>query len=63
MLDEALKVLLTKRLVPPARKESSLVAEPSAPLGTFSARAAAAEQLGLVCAGCKAMRVRHLGNA
>jgi hypothetical protein len=36
MLDEALKVLLTKRLVPPARKESSLVAEPSAPLGTFS---------------------------
>lgn len=48
MLDDALRDLLSKRLVPATRKDRNLVAGPRAPLGTFSARIDAAHQLGLI---------------
>jgi hypothetical protein len=48
MLDEALKDLLTKRLVPAPKKDRDLVTGQRAPLGTFSTRIDAAHQLGLI---------------
>jgi hypothetical protein len=47
MLDEALKSLLSKRLVPPERKDRDTLAR-DAPLSTFSARINAASQMGLI---------------
>ena len=47
MLEEALKLLLVRRLLPAAAGES-IVDGPGAPLGTFSARIDAAFQLGLI---------------
>jgi hypothetical protein len=48
MLDEALKSLLCKRLVAPAKKGRSLLDGMNAPLGTFNARIDSAFQLGLI---------------
>ncbi|MDQ6827792.1 MAG: hypothetical protein M3081_02890 [Gemmatimonadota bacterium] len=48
MLDEALRLLLAKRILPPVKKERNLLDGHRAPLGTFSARIDAAQQLGLI---------------
>lgn len=48
MLDDALKCLLTRRLVPAVSRERSIVEGANAPLATFSARIDACHQLGLV---------------
>ena len=48
MLDEALRVLLAKRLVKPREKDRDILQGHRAPLGTFSARIDAAHQFGLI---------------
>lgn len=48
MLDDALKSLLSRRLLQPMAKDRSLLDGDQAPLGTFSARIDAAHQLGLI---------------
>ncbi len=48
MLDEALRLLLVARLQPPVGKDHDIVNGYQAPLGTFSARINACQQLGLI---------------
>jgi hypothetical protein len=48
MLDEALKILLAKRLLPPQNKDRDILEGHRAPIGTFSARIDAAYQFGLI---------------
>jgi hypothetical protein len=48
MIDEALKDLLSKYLIPATKRDRDLVIGQRAPLGTFSARIDAAHQLGLI---------------
>jgi len=48
MVDEALRLLLDRRLIPPLRNDKGILESANAPLGTFSARISAAHQLGLI---------------
>jgi DNA-binding MltR family transcriptional regulator len=48
MLDDALKALIEAILVKPIKKEHSILHGDCAPLGSFSARINAAQQLGLI---------------
>jgi hypothetical protein len=48
MLDEVLRSILMKRLLPPTSKDRSIVDGQNAPLATFSARIDAAYQFGLI---------------
>lgn len=48
MLDEALRQLISKRLLAPAHRDRDILDGSRAPLGTFAARIDAAYQLGLI---------------